>query len=180
MMRKTQILTWAVVLLLVTNAVTIGTIFYHNYRESKKSDDVVITGSYGGNMINGRFLRQTLGFDQSQMSAFREINQAFRPAAMSLTFEIDSLKNAMFNEMQKNQPDTLVLNSMSVQIGELHGQLKYETYSFYLNTKKICSPEQRPELEKIFQPLFINEGITTAPNQHRGRGWEKNKTINNN
>ena len=83
-------------------------------------------------------------------------------------------------EMQKNQPDTLVLNSMSAQIGELHGQLKYETYSFYLNTKKICSPEQRPELEKIFQPLFINEGITTAPNQHRGRGWEKNKTINNN
>ena len=52
-MRKTQILTWAVVLLLVTNAVTIGTIFYHNYRESKKSDDVVIAGSYGGNMING-------------------------------------------------------------------------------------------------------------------------------
>ena len=47
MMRKTQILTWAVVLLLVTNAVTIGTIFYHNYRKAKKammSLSLVLTG----------------------------------------------------------------------------------------------------------------------------------------
>jgi hypothetical protein len=172
-MNKNQILTWGVVLLVIMNAVTIGTILYHNYKESQSTENIVITTGSEVNMLNGRFFRQTLGFTNQQMEAFRNVNQAFRPYAMDLTAEVDSLKSEMFNELQQASPDTLRLNSMSKQIGELHGQLKYETFHFYLNIKKICTPAQNAELEKAFLPLFKTENITT-PHQPRRRGWNTN------
>ena len=79
----------------------------------------------------------------------------------------------MFAELQKAEPDTVRLNGMSKHIGDLHGRLKYETYNFYLNIKKLCTPEQMKELEKAFQPLFKNEGNVSPGNQHR-RGWNRN------
>ena len=173
MIRKTQILTWAVILLAILNAVTIGTILYHNYQENRKKDEIVINNNYGGNMINGRFLRQSLGFDGEQMSAFRDVNQVFRPAVLNLTISIDSLKTKMFTELQQAVQDTTVLNEMANQIGVLHGQLKYETYKFFISLKKVCKEDQVKELEKAFQPLFKSEEITTPPFQHRNRGLNK-------
>lgn len=173
-MRKNQILTWAVVLLIIMNVVTIGTILYHNYSENQNNDNIGINTGSGVNMLNGRFFRQTLGFNEQQMDTFREINRSFRPSVMDLTFEIDSLKNGMFTELQKPAPDTLKLNSMSEQIGERHGRLKYETYKFYLSIKMVCTSEQTAELVKAFQPLFKSEGITTPPNHQRRRGPNRN------
>lgn len=173
-MRKSQILTWVIVLLLISNAATIGTILYHNYREKQNADQIGINTGGEINMLNGRYFRQTLGFDEKQMETFRAINQAFRPSAMDLTIEIDSLKNNMFAELQKATPDTLQLNEMSKQIGVLHGRLKYETYQFYLNIKNVCTAAQSTELEKAFLPLFKSEGITTGPNHQRRRGANRN------
>lgn len=173
MKRRTQILTWAVILLLITNGVTIATILYHNYKEKKNKESITITSPRGNNMINGRFLRQELGFDQMQMNVFRIANQEFRPRAMLITGNIDSLKNEMFGELRKAKPDTAKLDNLSKLVGQLHGQLKHETYTFYLQLKNICSPEQQAELEKAFLPLFKNEGVTTIPGQHRRKGWSR-------
>lgn len=172
-MRKTQILTWLIVLLVVLNAVTVGTIIYHNYRENQARDNIAINSGPGGNMLNGRFLKQTLGFNDEQMDAFRKANQQFRPFAMDVTDQIDSLKAAMFTELQKAEPDTLKLNGMSEQIGSLHARLKYDTYKFYLNIKKICSPDQMTALEKAFQPLFKNDGAASLPGRQYRRGWNR-------
>ncbi|MGZ5245008.1 MAG: Spy/CpxP family protein refolding chaperone [Bacteroidia bacterium] len=173
-MSKNRILTWVVVLLVTMNVVTIGTILYHNYQENQKRDDIGINSGFGVNMLNGRFFRQSLGFDEQQMDSFRDLNQKFRPYAMDLVYGVDSLKNQMFNELQKVAPDTVKLNSISGQIGELHGRLKYETYKFYLGIRQVCTPAQTAELEKVFQPLFKSEGITTPPNYPRSRGPNRN------
>jgi hypothetical protein len=173
MMKRNQLLIWVVVLLIITNLVTIGTILYHNYKQTAAADNVAINTGAGVNMLNGRFFRQTLGFSEAQMDSFRDINQEFRPYAMDVTFGIDSLKSAMFTELQKAAPDTVRLSNLSEQIGQMHGKLKYETFHFYLNVKKICSPIQIIDLEKAFLPLFKTENITT-PNQHRRKGWNKN------
>lgn len=173
-MRTNQILTWVVILLLVTNAATIGTIIYHNYKENQATNQIGINTGEGINMLNGRYFRQTLGFNEEQMENFRAVNQSFRPLAMEMTIEIDSLKNSMFSELQKSTPDTTRLNEMSKQIGVLHGRLKYETYQFYLNIKKDCSPSQSIKLEEAFKPLFKSESITVGPNHQRRRGGNRN------
>jgi len=172
-MNRNQLLTWAVVLLILTNVATVGTILYNRYKVSAAADNIAINSGSGVNMLNGKFFRQTLGFTHEQMDSFRDINQVFRPSAMDLTYGVDSLKTAMYNELQKAVPDTVRLNNLSWQIGEMHGKLKYKTFHFYLNLKKICSPAQSIELEKAFQPLYKTENITIT-NQHRRRGSNRN------
>lgn len=171
---KVKWLVWAVVILFLTNAATVGTIIYHNYRQEKSIDSTVIAKYYGGNAINGKFFRQTLGFTNEQMDIFRSANQQFRPQTLALTASIDSAKADMFKEMQNQQPDTLRLNELSKKIGDLHAALKLETYQFYLKIKAICSTQQKTQLEKAFEPLFINEDLTGTRGNRKG--W--NKAIN--
>lgn len=180
--RKTQILTWLVVLLLVMNAVTIGTIIYHNYQEKQAaSGSLVLPGGGGGspNPLNGRFLRQELGFDWAQMDSFRVLNQSFRPMAMDISFQIDSLKEQMFEKMQEPVPDSLAIDALAGQVGELHKQLKAETFRFYEQMRRICRDDQKARLKEIFRPLFVNETMGQAPGPRNGRGpgW-RNPIIN--
>lgn len=163
-------LVWSVVFLFLTNAATLATILYHNYQQNRSENSLVIAGGYRGNAVNGRFFRQTLGFTPAQMQVFREANQRFRPQTAALTAAIDSLKAGMFREMQKQPPDTAHLNLLSRKIGELHAALKLETYRFYLSIRETCSEPQQAQLEKLFEPLFINENLSVTPGG-RQYGW---------
>lgn len=171
-MRKITILTWAVVLLAVMNAATIATIFYHNYTERRKVQDVAVNTGYGSNPLNGKFFRQ-LGFDEVQMEQFREANSHFRPAAFKITAAIDSLKGEMFTALQATAPDSMLLNRLSGEVGLLHSSLKKETYQFYLQLKKLCSAQQLIQLDEAFRPLFINDEINAPFNNRQRNGQGK-------
>ena len=168
-MNKTKLLIWAVVLLVVLNVTTIGTILYHNYTESVNSKTIVITAE-GTNMLNGRFFRQTLGFDNAQMVTFREANREFRPKANRIIYQIDSLKNEMFTELKKTKSDTIKLNRLSLETGALHADLKKETNRFYLKIKTVCTPEQLEQLQTTFTPLFRNPACDGTGIGRQGRG----------
>lgn len=175
MLRKTQILTWMVVLLVVLNAVTIGTIIYHQRQEKNGAADLSI-GTYGGaNPLNGRFFRQEMGFNTRQMEAFRELNQAFRPASMEITFRIDSLKEEMYNQLTGGKADSLVLQKLAAEIGLLHGQLKIETVRFYIRLNALCDSQQQERLAAVFKPLFISEKLMDHGNYRNGPGWKRNQ-----
>lgn len=171
--KKVQVLTWLVVLLLVLNVVTIASIIYHNYQERKASESLILPGPVAGNPLNGRFLRQELRFDRDQLDAFRQLNQSFRPWAMEITYQIDSLKGVMFDKMQETPPDSVTILALAKGIGDLHGQLKQETYRFYRGLYSICRDDQKAALEEVFRPLFINETTTLpyGPGNRRGPGW---------
>jgi hypothetical protein len=168
---KTKWMAWAIVVLFLLNAATLGTILYHNYKGNPSAGSTVVAG-HPGAVINGRFFRQTLGFTNEQMESFRTANHQFRPQTAAITVSIDSLKAAMFREMKRQAPDTVKLDALSKQIGELHGALKRETYRFYLNIRSVCSEQQADQLQKVFEPLFINENLPMAPGGNR-RGWNK-------
>ena len=175
MLRKTQILTWLVVLLLVLNSVTIGTIIYHQRQERKAANDISI-GAYGStNPLNGRFFRQELGFNVQQMEHFRELNQSFRPVSMEITFRIDSLKEEIYKDLISGKADSLQLQQLSDEIGKLHGQLKKETIRFYIRLSELCNSTQQEKLAEVFKPLFISEKLINHGNYKNGPGWNKNQ-----
>ena len=155
-MNKIKLLTWAVILLVVLNITTISTILYHNYTENVNSKTIVLNTD-GNNMLTGRFFKQTLGFNQTQMNVFREANREFRPKANGIILQIDSLKNEMFIELKKNKSDTVRLNTLSTETGTLHAELKRETNRFYLKIKTVCTPRQLEQLQTTFTPLFQRE-----------------------
>lgn len=155
-MNKITLLIWTVVLLVILNLTTIGTILYHNYRENIDTKNIVLNAE-GNTMLNGRFFRQTLGFNEEQMDVFRKANREFRPKANTIILQIDSLKSEMFTELKKSQSDTVRLNKLSLETGALHSELKEETNRYYLKIKRVCTPEQLDKLQITFTPLFRNE-----------------------
>ncbi len=165
MVSKNKILTWIIVLLVVMNISTIASVIYHNYQEQKLVEESIIID---GQNINGRFVRDKLGFDNEQLDAFREANHGFRPIARQVIFQIDSLKEQMFTELRKQTSDTVMLAAFSKQIGDLHGELKHRTFEYYLNLKAICTMKQLPALEQIFAPLFNNERMNAWSGRQGG------------
>lgn len=158
-----KILLWIIALLVVLNLTTIGTIMYHNFFQ-EKSPAAIVLNEGGGNPLNGKYFRQTLGFSDKQMGLFRQANHKFQPHAQDLIIEIDSLKAEMFAELNKPTPDSLKLNALSENIGEYHTELKKITNDFYLTIKSVCDPAQEQQLQRAFHSLYKDENV------HRKRG----------
>ena len=168
-MNKHTILKWSVVILVLLNVSTIATILYHKYQEKIEKQDLILD-TQGQNPLNGRYFRQTLGFTDSQMDVFRTVNHKFRPNANGIIIKIDSLKKEMFAEIRKPVSDTVRLNALALETGNLHAQLKRETNRFYLKIKAACTPEQIEKLQDAFSPLFKNEPCQGNGRGHQGRG----------
>lgn len=172
MNKNVRILKWLLILLVLLNIGTIGTIIYLTQKQNKLSGESISIGSGTGiTVLNGRFFRQTAGFNETQMDSFRKANQAFRPLARDISAAIDSLKSSLFTELNRAQPDTGRLSQMAIQIGNLHGQLKYETNQFYLNIRSICTPAQLKILEEAFQPLFKSETLAFPGHGRQRQGF---------
>ena len=152
-MNKNRILIGSVVALLIFNLTTIGTILYNKYRDGNETKSITLN-SENNNQLNCRYFRQKVGFDQKQMEVFRTANMEFRPKANQIIQQIDALKNQMFTELKKDKSDTLRLDRLSIETGNLHAQLKKETNRFYLKIKTVCTPKQLQQLQSSFTPLF--------------------------
>lgn len=164
-MNKTNKILWFVVaLLLILNLATIGTIIYHN-KQHKDDDLAIVLDANQQNPLTGRFVRRELGFDDEQMDIFRQANRSFHIVANNLLYEMDSLKVEMFEELNKEAPDTLKLQELSQHIGMHHVKLKDITNQYYLKLKSVCDSGQCEQLKEAFQPLFRDGTINV------GRGY---------
>ena len=157
------------VLLSVLNLFTIGSLLYHYYQEKNEQKPVVITNG-AGNSLNGQFFRHKVGFDDAQIEKFRTINHLYNPLANDIVLTIDSLKNALFTELNSTSTDTVKLNALSEKIGEYHAQLKRNTNNYYMQIQSIATPEQREIIKQAFLPLFKDENLRMRGG---GRGWGK-------
>ncbi len=169
-MNKTNKILWFVVaLLLILNLATIGTIIYHNKQHTDDELTIVLDANQQ-NPLTGRFLRQELGFDDEQMAVFRKANREFHQIANNLIYEMDSLKVEMFEELNKEAPDTVKLQTLSKHIGMHHVELKDITNQYYLKLKSVCDQGQCEQLQEAFQPLFRDGTINI------GRGYGRDST----
>ncbi|MDD2589393.1 MAG: hypothetical protein PHO13_05640 [Fermentimonas sp.] len=170
-MNKTvKILLWVIALLVMLNLTIIGTILIRN-RENSSDNIAIILDETRQTPLTGRYFRQTLGFNDAQMNVFRDAHRTFQYRANDLIYGMDSLKNEIFAELNKQTPDTLRLNNLSEQVGNHHAELKKITNVFYLQLKTVCDSTQCEQLQQAFLPLFRDGNITP------GRGYQWNDSI---
>lgn len=156
--KQTNYWKWATLLLIVLNVFTIGSFLYHYFSEKNEKQSVVINNGAGSH-LNGRFFRYEIGFDDDQLDKFREVNQLYNPKASVLVQKIDSLKKELFAELNKNQTDTVKLNTLADEIGKNHSLLKKNTNEYYLHIKSIATPDQIEKIQTAFLPLFQDENM---------------------
>lgn len=170
---KQRILVWGIVILLATNLSTIGSFYYHRLTETKAEqakleEQTTIPGDQ-----RTRFFRDELSLDDSQLDQFREINRNFNRKARGIEMNLNRLREDLINELGAQNPDSVRLNQLAGEIGENHRELKQVNSAFYLNMKKICTPEQQQKLFSIFQSMLNKDSQVTLPQQ--GKRWGRGR-----
>lgn len=174
--RTTKYLVYAVIFLAVLNIATFSTIGYHIYRSHKEGSGAESGMKTGNQSFTGRYFRDRLELTPMQMNQFRPVNDLFRDNARRINRGLVLQRQQMLNEMKKEQPDTIKLNSMADSIGTLHTDLKRWTYRYYRDINQICTEDQKEELNKIFEAFFINDLHMGNRGNGRFRGprWQTN------
>lgn len=150
--QKIKILALSLGALVILILSAMATIVYGIQEEKNREEEIYL--EMNSVMMSGIQLKQALNLSQGQMNEFRMINQCFRKSARDINRSLDIIRMETFNELQKEDTDTLKCNQFSAEIGNLHKELKLATCRFYLDLKNICEPEQDEKLQEIFEPVF--------------------------
>lgn len=173
MKTNSKTLIWIIVILVATNLSTIGSFYYHRANEGKQTTE---SKPGGQTTVPGeqrtRFFRDQLNLDNNQIESFREINRNFNRTARDIEMNLADLRKEIVDELGKSSPDSEKLDRLAEEIGNNHSELKQVTTRFYLNMKKICTPEQQEKLYTIFQSMLTKENQINLPQPGymRGRG----------
>ena len=162
-----RILPWLVLFLLATNAGTLFTLVRHLGGQHQNQEPVEVSGEGIPDYQRTRFFTEELDLNADQQEQFRILNQKFNRQANWISRDLDFNRQDLINELGKNEPDELILDEISHNIGEKHHELKQATIELYLGMKAECNPDQKDHLFQLFQTLIKTEGTSNAP---RGRG----------
>ena len=150
---------WAIAFLALMNIATILTVVFQRSKSDTviTTDPIVIETENSSIKYSGRFFRDQLNLNKEQMNQFVRFNGEFRQHARDINRNLNRQRNQMLTELSADESDTDKLNRLSDSIGFLHSDLKKLTYNYYLNFKKICTPEQQENLELLFSGIFTND-----------------------
>ncbi len=170
---KYRILIWLVVILFAMNLATIGSLIYQTRKsrlpESRATEDIGVATSDQG----ARFFRDQLELGPDQMVRFRDANREYNRKTHRLARDLEMLRVEMVSEMTGAHPDTVLLNSVSREIGNRHRELKQLTAAYYLEMRACCTPEQKEKLDEIFLKM-VGQDNPGQPDRgrRRGHGWD--------
>jgi Spy/CpxP family protein refolding chaperone len=165
---KRKVVIWLIVILLITNISTLGTFTYKAYISESTIDIDTTSQIEIPRRRMGRFYRDHLDLNREQHFKFRDLRQNFNSRAREITRQMADKRREMLQELSASSSDTLKLNHISEEIGKLHKELKQETIDYYLNMKKLCSPEQQKKLSEIFNAMNNSE-VEIRPRMRRNQ-----------
>lgn len=114
-----------------------------------------------------RFMKDEFNFTREQFQEFRSINDKNRKEALNIAHELERKRDELLMELTKDDPDSVKLEIIAQEIGELHTTLKMITVNHFLELKEICTPAQQKVLHKMFYGLMTEENPMHRP---YGRG----------
>jgi len=177
-MEKRSKYIWIIIILLVTNLATIGSVWYHLYAE--KNAETRQQEPEMPSEQRAHFLVDQLNLDQEQADRFRELNRTFNRKANPITHQLEDLRIEMLDELASDRPDKEKLENIAIEIGKLHTNLKETTIDFYSQMKSVCNQEQQTKLYQIFHSMLHQEEDVRLPRGRHQGGRGRNRSINNN
>ena len=66
---------------------------------------------------------------------------------------------------KQEKSDTIILNKLSKDLGNLHTELKNLTIQYYLDMKEVCNEKQKVKLFQLFKTMVNSNGSITMPKE---------------
>ncbi|NOZ45457.1 MAG: hypothetical protein GXO79_01595 [Chlorobi bacterium] len=137
---NSKIYLWIIIILLIFNVSTIGTIFYHNYMRRKCE------------LMNKpfppppQFLRHNPHFKDFHANKHHKFLNQYKTEAKEITMQLHDKRIELLNALSADTADTIYLHQLADEFGILHKDLKMLTIDFYLKNKAISTPDEQKEL----------------------------------
>ena len=108
-----------------------------------------------------RLLKDELGFDKAQIEQFIHIRGKLNEQADQLDEEVRHLKKQMFDEVLQDNPRPMLSDSLLSLALEKQARIEKLTFQYFLDLKKICTPEQQEKLQILIHELFRAQHMET-------------------
>jgi len=145
---KTRVLVGAVILLAALNIATLTTIGFHFVRSKN-----MVPPLPPQELQHTRFMSRELNLDQRQQEELNALRDKFHQENRMLQRDIRHTHRNSMIELSKDNPSTLVFDSLSNEIAKLH-RMQFElTIDHFKQLKSVCSPEQQECLQRMFQRM---------------------------
>jgi len=201
---KKQLLVGGLILLFAINLAALGTIIYQNYqsnqippgvRKIQPGDRPLPSGkgtpgrrtpgrgmgnlNPAGEQVTGRrfdhYIRQRLSLDEKQFGRYQELMEKTRGEQRTIAMELAEKRNQMMQELTREDPDSLKLENLAKEIGQLHTRLKMNTMDHFRQLRSICRPEQRDALNRLMINMSKHGPHQPGHNRpHGGRHMNRN------
>ena len=150
--KQKRYLVFLVVLLIILNLATLLMIWLNKpqqpFRDRKQFGSEQETGHIQ------KLLKDELGFDETQTKQYLKMQAEQRKTVMQLQNEIKQIKKQMFDEVLQDNPKPTISDSLLALTQEKMVKLEHTTYSYLLDLKKLCKPEQRDKLKFLIGEFF--------------------------
>lgn len=153
--KRYKLLVWLVIVLIVLNVSTLGTLLYQHIFEPtnlKKACSVKLCKDTDNK--SNKCFRSSLKLDEKQCASFDVFNKPFREKIRVFTGQLAEKRATMLELLANDKTDTVALNQISTEIGLIHRDIKINTYKYYLDIKQICNAEQQQILKTLFGVIF--------------------------
>ncbi len=154
---KNRFLFWILIFLIVVNLSALATYFLF----PKRTAEVTCSSSA---MEPGCALQAELNLSDEQISLVDKINSEYEEVSKPISGEIKSRRAAILDELVSDNPDTLNINQLCLEISRMQNQLHRENIRHYLELKKVCNPGQAMRLSNLYRDLY------GCPMQGQGNG----------
>lgn len=157
LLNNNRILIGAVILLAALNIAILVTIGFH-FVKSKGFEPPPPQME----MRNTKFITDELNLTSEQQEQFKTLRKDFFEQIQTVKREIRATYKASMVELTKENPDQVILDSLSNEIANLHRKHHEITINHFIQVKSVCNSDQQECLKRLFFRMMPMDDV-----QHR-------------
>jgi len=145
--KKNRFLFWLLIFLVVVNLSALATFLIFSTKP------VPVSCGESASKPGGALCEQ-LGLTSAQTLEVEKINTLYRDVTTPIVAEIKEKRMEILDELNKDNPDTMHLNNLTLDLSTLQSRMQRASFRQFLELKTVCTPEQVKRLSALYRDLY--------------------------
>jgi len=159
-----KVIIWILAGSLIVTLSILGSLIYHTWASPEK--EVIAQQGCSSSCL---MLFDELDLDANQQKEIETILDHYRDTSATLVFELRQCRLALMEELQKDEPDSIVIIKFSEELGYYQARITRLASTQYLQIRTICKPGQWQKLSNVYCDLFGCQRLEMG----QGRGQQR-------
>jgi len=164
---KNKLLLWATIILLAINLGTLSTIWIASYGNERHGEN----NKFRKSRMDKGILVKELNLSDTQVLFYQNAKKIHFAEIRQLRDKIENYHRLIHEELFRENPDTLRMNSFADSIGILNAQFEKANLIHFINIKRQLSPEQCEKFQGIMKKN------SQRPEREEHRPYLKNRDL---